>query len=82
MKNREHLNIDYKKHVEYLPSTKKVLQERLEKRFGKAQGRILWVKTKRIIKRMCHKIFTASGIGKLPYKILVDSLYDSIACFA
>lgn len=29
MADKEHLNIDYKKHVEYLASTKRVLTERL-----------------------------------------------------
>ncbi|MDO4298919.1 MAG: hypothetical protein Q4C59_10690 [Lachnospiraceae bacterium] len=38
MAGREHLNIDYKKHVEYLPSTKRVLKGRLEERFGREQG--------------------------------------------
>lgn len=78
MKNREHLNIDYKKHVEYLPSTKKVLQERLEKRFGKAQGRILWVKTKRIYEDFVKELPYTGGSKNF----MAHSLYDSIACFA
>lgn len=78
MGNREHLNIDYKKHVEYLPSTKQALMERLQQRFGKARGEELWENTKRIYE---------SFVRELPYtggskNFMAHSLYDSIACFA
>lgn len=78
MANKEHLNIDYKKHVEYLQSTKKVLTDRLAERFGKEQGAVLWEKTRRI-----YEAFVAdmpyTGGSRNP---MAHSLYDSIACFA
>ena len=37
MKNKENLNIDYSRHVEYLSKTKAVLTKRLEDRFGKEE---------------------------------------------
>ena len=78
MANREHLNIDYKKHVEYLPSTKKVLKGRLEKRFGEEQGRTLWKKTKRIYEEFVEELPYTGGSKNF----MAHSLYDSIACFA
>lgn len=78
MADNEHLNIDYKKHVVYLQSTKKVLTKRLNERFGKEQGTVLWDKTKRIYE---------SFVNDMPYtggnrNFMAHSLYDSIACFA
>ncbi|MGN0295122.1 MAG: hypothetical protein ACI4D3_14075 [Lachnospiraceae bacterium] len=75
MGNREHLNIDYKKHVEYLPSTKQALTRRLQQRFGKARAEELWENTKRIYE---------SFVRELPYtggsrNFMAHSLYDSIA---
>jgi len=78
MANREHLNIDYKLHVEYLPSTKKVLKGRLEERFGKEQGSALWEKTKRIYEEFVNEMPYTGGSKNF----MAHSLYDSIACFA
>lgn len=75
---REHLNIDYKKHVEYFPSTKKILTERLKKRFGEEQGGKLWEKTKGIYEDFVKDMPYTGGNRNF----MAHSLYDSIACFA
>lgn len=61
MAGKENLNIDYKKHVEYLASTKKVLRERLTARFGKEQGEVLWQKTKRIYEDFVNELPYTGG---------------------
>lgn len=78
MANREHLDIDYRRHVEYLRSTKRILTARLEERFGKERGAELWEKTKHIYEGF---------VGEMPYtgggrNLMAHALYDSIACFA
>lgn len=78
MAKREHLHMDYRKHVEYLSSTKKVLTERLETRFGKEQGKILWKKTKKIYEDFVQELPYTGGSRNF----MAHSLYDSIACFA
>lgn len=78
MAGKEKLNIDYKKHVEYLASTKKVLTERLAARFGREQGEVLWKKTKRIYEDFVNELPYTGGSRNF----MAHSLYDSIACFA
>lgn len=78
MAHREHLNIDYKHHVEYLQSTKRVLTKRLEDRFGKAQGAALWETTKRIYEEFVRELPYTGGSRNF----MAHALYDSIACFA
>lgn len=78
MAKKENLNIDYKKHVEYLPSTKKVLTRRLRERFGRKQGAMLWKKTKRIYEKFVNDMPYTGGSKNF----MAHDLYDSIACFA
>ncbi|MDE5939821.1 MAG: hypothetical protein K2H37_12160 [Lachnospiraceae bacterium] len=66
--------MDYRKHVEYLPSTRAVLNRRLEERFGAEQGAALWEKTKRLYESFVADMPYTGG-SKNP---MCHSLYDSL----
>jgi len=78
MKNREHLNIDYSKHVEYQQNTKKVLLDRLCKRFGKTEGERLFEEAKHLYESWCEELPYIGGSEN----IQCHSFYDSLMVFA
>lgn len=78
MKNKENLNIDYSRHVEYLPKTKAVLTKRLEGRFGKEEGQHIWANAKHLYEEWCRELPYTGG-AENPQ---CHSIYDSIMCFA
>ena len=78
MFRKEHLDIDYRRHVEYLQSTKRVLKDRLRKRFGTTRGEALWVRATHIYEDFVRDLPFTGGRKNL----MAHSLYDSIMCFA
>jgi len=78
MKNKEHLDIDYTIHVEYLQSTKKVLLRRLKERFGPSEGSRLWEEAKHRYEQWCRDLPYIGGRENNQ----CHSFYDSIICFA
>lgn len=76
--NKEHLDIDYCRHVEYLQSTKRVLQRRLKERFGAPRAAALWVRAQHIYEDFVREMPYTGGRRNLQ----AHALYDSIMCFA
>ena len=76
--NNENLDIDYTRHVEYLPTTKAVLIARLTARFGEEQGLALWEEAKHIYEGYCSGLPYTGGSKNYQ----CHALYDSLMCFA
>ena len=76
--NAERLNIDYSRHVEYLPTTKAVLRARLEARLGPERADEAWARAVRLYEDWCAELpYTGGGRN-----LQAHALYDSIICFA